>query len=92
MNKRSNGKMKYRMLSILGLVIFFGVWEAAVRLVWVSHRSLNAPSEVVETFTIIRPDIIIVGMFTIGLTGAMLNGILGLFEKKVAPWRYRDNG
>lgn len=32
MNKRSNGKMKYRMLSILGLVIFFGVWEAAVRL------------------------------------------------------------
>lgn len=25
-------------------------------------------------------------------TGAMLNGILGLFEKKVAPWRYRDNG
>lgn len=42
--------------------------------------------------TIIRPDIIIVGMFTIGLTGAMLNGILGLFEKKVAPWRYRDNG
>ena len=264
MNKRSNGKMKYRMLSILGLVIFFGVWEAAVRLGWVSHRSLNAPSEVVETFiykltnanpdgstlpqhffqslklaltsfiiatiigvplgwimgyykaadfllnplfeiirpippiawipiviltmgigmsakvfiifvaafvpnvinsylgirltdatlinvaktfgasdwkifttvcipssmnmvftgirlslnaswttlvaaemlasirglgymiqmgrTIIRPDIIIVGMFTIGLTGAMLNGILGLFEKKVAPWRYRDNG
>ena len=50
MNKRSNGKMKYRMLSILGLVIFFGVWEAAVRLGWVSHRSLNAPSEVVETF------------------------------------------
>ena len=38
------------MLSILGLVIFFGVWEAAVRLGWVSHRSLNAPSEVVETF------------------------------------------
>ena len=35
MNKRSNGKMKYRMLSILGLVIFFGVWEAAVRLGWV---------------------------------------------------------
>jgi NitT/TauT family transport system permease protein len=40
--------------------------------------------------TLIRPDIIIVGMFTIGLTGALLNKILGLFEKKVAPWRYRE--
>lgn len=42
--------------------------------------------------TIIRPDVIIVGMFTIGFTGALLNKILSLFEKKVAPWRYRDNG
>lgn len=40
--------------------------------------------------TIIRPDIIIVGMFTIGITGALLNILLGLLEKKVAPWRYRD--
>jgi taurine transport system permease protein len=39
--------------------------------------------------TIIRPDIIIVGMFTIGITGALLNILLGLFEKRVAPWRYR---
>lgn len=39
--------------------------------------------------TLIRPDIIIVGMFSIGLTGALLNKILGLFEKKVAPWRYK---
>ena len=40
--------------------------------------------------TIIRPDIIIVGMFTIGMTGALLNIVLSLFEKKVAPWRYRN--
>lgn len=40
--------------------------------------------------TLIRPDIIIVGMFTIGITGALLNNILALFEKKVAPWRYRE--
>lgn len=40
--------------------------------------------------TLIRPDIIIVGMFTIGFTGALLNKVLGLFEKKVAPWRYRE--
>lgn len=40
--------------------------------------------------TLIRPDIIIVGMFTIGFTGALLNKILGMFEKKVAPWRYRE--
>lgn len=39
--------------------------------------------------TLIRPDIIIVGMFSIGLTGALLNKILGMFEKKVAPWRYK---
>ena len=40
--------------------------------------------------TLIRPDIIIVGMFTIGFTGALLNKVLGMFEKKVAPWRYRE--
>lgn len=40
--------------------------------------------------TLIRPDIIIVGMFTIGITGALLNNILAIFEKKVAPWRYRE--
>lgn len=38
---------------------------------------------------LIRPDIIIVGMLTIGLTGALMSWILGLFEKKVAPWRYK---
>ncbi len=37
----------------------------------------------------IRPDIIIVGMLTIGLTGALMSWVLGLFEKKVAPWRYK---
>ena len=35
---------------------------------------------------LIRPDIIIVGMLTIGLTGALMGWILSLFEKKVAPW------
>lgn len=40
--------------------------------------------------TLIRPDIIIVGMFTIGITRALLNNILAMFEKKVAPWRYRE--
>lgn len=264
MKKKSSDKLKYRVLSVIGLIAFFGIWEMAVRFGWVSDRSLNAPSEVIQTFifkltnaqpdgstlpqhffqslklaltsffiativgvplgwlmgyykvldfllnplfeiirpippiawipiviltmgigmsakvfiifvaafvpnvinsylgirltdatlinvaktfgagdwkifttvcipssmnmvftgirlslnnswttlvaaemlasirglgymiqmgrTIIRPDIIIVGMFTIGLTGALMNNILGLFEKKVAPWRYRDNG
>lgn len=40
--------------------------------------------------TLIRPDIIIVGMFTIGITGALLNNVLAMFEKKIAPWRYRE--
>jgi NitT/TauT family transport system permease protein len=39
--------------------------------------------------TLIRPDIIIVGMLTIGCTGALMGWILGLFEKKIAPWRYK---
>ncbi len=38
---------------------------------------------------VIRPDIIIVGMLTIGLVGAFMGWVLGLFEKKVAPWRYK---
>lgn len=38
---------------------------------------------------LIRPDIILVGMLTIGCTGALLSWLLGLLEKKVAPWRYR---
>lgn len=38
---------------------------------------------------LIRPDIIIVGMLTIGGTGALLSWLLGLVEKKVAPWRYK---
>ena len=37
--------------------------------------------------TLIRPDIIIIGMVTIGFTGAILNKILSLFENKIAPWR-----
>ena len=38
---------------------------------------------------LIRPDIIIVGMLTIGLVGALMGWVLSLFEKKVAPWRYK---
>lgn len=38
---------------------------------------------------LIRPDIILVGMLTIGCIGALLSWLLGLLEKKVAPWRYR---
>lgn len=38
---------------------------------------------------LIRPDIIIVGMLTIGCTGAFLSWLLGLLEKKIAPWRYK---
>jgi NitT/TauT family transport system permease protein len=40
--------------------------------------------------TLIRPDIIIVGMLTIGITGTLLNNFLALFEKKIAPWRYTE--
>jgi len=40
--------------------------------------------------TLIRPDIILVGMFTIGVTGALLNKLVALLEKFVAPWRYRQ--
>ena len=39
--------------------------------------------------TLIRPDIIIVGMVTIGMTGALMGLLLSLLEKKVAPWRYK---
>lgn len=34
-----------------------------------------------------RSDIIIVGMFMIGVSGAIMSGLLSLVEKKVAPWR-----
>lgn len=37
---------------------------------------------------LIRPDIILVGMITIGIVGALMGWVLSLFEKKVAPWRY----
>lgn len=37
--------------------------------------------------TIIRPDIIIVGMLVIGCTGALLSFLLGQLEKRIAPWR-----
>ena len=40
--------------------------------------------------TLIRPDIIIVGMITIGLTGALLNNLLALLEDRIAPWRNQD--
>lgn len=39
--------------------------------------------------TLARPDIIIVGMLTIGCSGAIMTGILGLIEKQMAPWRNR---
>lgn len=37
--------------------------------------------------TIIRPDIILVGMLVIGCTGAMMSFVLGQIEKHIAPWR-----
>ena len=37
--------------------------------------------------TIIRPDIIIVGMLAIGCTGAFLSFILTKIENRIAPWR-----
>lgn len=37
---------------------------------------------------LIRPDIILVGMLTIGVVGALMGWALSLCEKKVAPWRY----
>lgn len=39
--------------------------------------------------TIIRPDIILVGMLVIGCTGALMSFILGRIEKHIAPWRNR---
>ena len=38
---------------------------------------------------LIRPDIIVLGMFTIGSIGALMGLILGGIEKKIAPWRNR---
>ncbi len=37
--------------------------------------------------TLVRSDIIIVGMLTIGVVGAFLAFLLSLLEKKIAPWR-----
>ena len=37
--------------------------------------------------TMIRPDIIIVGMLTIGLTGAVMSAALNAVERHLAPWR-----
>lgn len=39
--------------------------------------------------TIIRPDIILVGMLVIGCTGAAMSFLLGQVEKHIAPWRDR---
>ena len=38
---------------------------------------------------LIRPDIIVLGMFTIGSIGALMGLVLGKIEKKIAPWRNR---
>jgi NitT/TauT family transport system permease protein len=37
--------------------------------------------------TLIRPDIILVGMLTIGFTGALMAFGLGRIENRIAPWR-----
>jgi NitT/TauT family transport system permease protein len=37
--------------------------------------------------TLARPDIIIVGMLTIGFTGAAMAFLLEMLENKMAPWR-----
>jgi NitT/TauT family transport system permease protein len=39
--------------------------------------------------TLIRPDIIIVGMLTIGFTGAIMAKGLAYIERRIAPWRNR---
>ncbi|KUO77721.1 MAG: ABC transporter permease [Clostridia bacterium BRH_c25] len=39
--------------------------------------------------SLVRPDIIIVGMLTIGLTGALMAFAVGSLENKVVPWRVR---
>ncbi|MDO4269761.1 MAG: ABC transporter permease [Eubacteriales bacterium] len=38
---------------------------------------------------LIRPDIIVLGMFTIGSIGALMGLVLGRIEKRIAPWRDR---
>ena len=47
--KQKNGS-KYLILSILGLIVFFGLWELSVQLGWVSSRTLSPPSVVIQTF------------------------------------------
>ena len=42
--------MKYLCMSLVGLLIFFGIWELSVRLGWVSDRTLSPPSTVIGTF------------------------------------------
>jgi NitT/TauT family transport system permease protein len=37
--------------------------------------------------TLARPDVIIVGMLTIGATGAAMGFVLEKFERKLTPWR-----
>lgn len=39
--------------------------------------------------SLVRPDIIIVGMMTIGLTGALMAFVVARFENKAIPWRTR---
>lgn len=37
-----------------------------------------------------RSDIIIVGMFAIGITGSIFSWIVGKMEKRFVPWRKND--
>ena len=46
---KQNKKLKLVLLSILGLVLFFGIWECSVRFGLVSERTLCAPSTALET-------------------------------------------
>lgn len=39
--------------------------------------------------TLIKPELVLVGMLAIGCSGAFFGWVVGLFEKKVAPWRYK---
>lgn len=49
MDYETKQKLKLVLLSILGLVLFFGIWECSVRFGLVSERTLCAPSTALET-------------------------------------------
>ncbi len=50
MDKAKNKKRNLILLSILGLVLFFGTWELLVHVGVISERNLCAPSTAVQTF------------------------------------------